>query len=85
MGTNRSTAVMQLAGLVYLFTIYPIVLTIGLVGGLVYMISDVLAKIILDKPAGGEPISDWGMRLFQWPIEQLQWIATGDGEFPFLP
>lgn len=84
-GNNRSEAVWQLVGLVYLLTVYPVVLTIGLIGGLIYMLGDVLAKLVMDKPAGSSSLKSWSMRLFQWPINQLQWIATGDGEFPFLP
>lgn len=84
-GSNRSTALMQLVGLVYLFTIFPIVLTVGLVFGLIYMLGDVLAKIVMDKPSGSSSIKSWSWRLFRWPLDQVLWIATGDGSFPFLP
>lgn len=84
-GSNRSTALMQLVGIIYLLTIFPIVLTIGIVGGAVYMLLDVIMKLLVDKPGGSGSISSFGMRLFMWPLDQLKWIATGDGKFPFLP
>lgn len=79
------TAIWQLVGLVYLFTLYPIVATIGFIGGLVFMVVDVLSKLILGDPLSDGFIREWGMRLFMWPIDQLKWIITGDESFPFFP
>jgi len=83
---NRTTAIGQLIGLVYLVTIYPVVLTIGAVGGLVFMVIDVLKKLIQNEPAmGGNVVTGWGMRLWMWPVDQVVWIVNGEGDFPILP
>jgi len=88
LGTERSTGVYQLIGLVYLFTIYPFVALIGVIGGAVYMIVDVLLKLIFDSGASSNTaagVPSFGQRLFMWPLDQVIWIITGDGSFPWLP
>lgn len=87
-GQQRSTGIYQLIGLVFLVTIYPFVALIGLIGGLVYMVVDVLLKLIFDSGASSNTaagVPSFGQRLFMWPIDQIKWIATGDGSFPWLP
>lgn len=87
LGSQRSTALYQLLGLVYAVTIYPFVLAIGLIGGLVGMVVDVVMGLLFNRglDRGDSTITDWAMRLFMWPIDQLKWIVTGSGSFPFLP
>lgn len=86
-GGQRSTAVWQLLGLVYLVTLYPIVLGIGLVGGLISMLAHVIYGLLFNSTVsrGDSALTDWSMRLFLWPIDQLKWIIGGNGAFPFLP
>lgn len=85
-GQERSTGIYQLIGLVYLFTIWPFVLVIGLVGAAIYLVSDLILKLLLDRSVGtGNKASAFWMRLFRWPIDQLKWVVTGDGTFPLLP
>ncbi|MEF8856879.1 MAG: hypothetical protein V5A16_05595 [Haloplanus sp.] len=84
-GHERATGLWQLAGLVYLFTIFPIVLTVGIVGGAVMMVIDVISRIFLDRDARGNLLSRTGSRLYSWPFAQLDWIVYGDGDFQFLP
>lgn len=83
----RSTATFQLLGLVYLVTIYPFVALVGLAGGLLFMVTDVTLKLIRGQGASANSSAEtkWAMRLFNWPIDQLRWIATGNGSFPALP
>lgn len=88
LGQNRSKGIWQLVGLVYLVTIWPVVLAIGVIGGLVWMIIDVLKKVILNSGAANQTaagIPAFGARLFEWPIKQFKWVFKGDGKFPFLP
>jgi len=87
-GMNRSKAIYQLLGLVYLVTIFPFVLAIGVIGGLVWMVTDVLKGVLFNSRAANQTaagVPAFGARLFEWPIMQFKWIFKGDGEFPILP
>lgn len=76
--------------LVYTVTIWPIVLAIGLIGGLVFMITDVIVQLWKGNSGiqtyGNSAVTGWAERLFFWPIEQLKYIiGTDTSGFPVLP
>lgn len=89
LGRERSRAVYRLLGLVYLFTLFPIVLTIGLVGGIVFMIGDVVVGLISNdglSATSGMGLAGFAARLYRWPLDQLGYILVGNpSTFRFLP
>lgn len=84
-GRQRSQSVYRLIGLVYIVTIWPIVATVGAIGGLVALLLDVLMGLLFDGDADGM-LSDFGTRLFWWPVDQLTWVFVGKPDsFQWLP
>lgn len=85
LGSERSSAIYRLVGVVYLVTIHPFVLIIGVVGGIVALVLDLVWGLLFDDGADGT-LSDWGERLFYWPLNQLTWVIVGDPDsFQWLP
>jgi hypothetical protein len=68
--------------LLYTWTVYPFVAFIGIVGGLLFMLTDVLLQLWKgDSGIGGSQtssVTDWEMRLFMWPIHQIGYIIGTD-------
>lgn len=76
--------------LVWTWTIWPFILAIGLIAGVLWMLTDVILQLV----QGNSGISnnrksrttDWLERIFFWPFEQLKYIiGTDDTGFPVLP
>lgn len=84
-GRKRSQSLYRLIGLVYIVTIWPIVATVGMAGGLVALLLDVLMGLLFDSDADGM-LSRLGERLLYWPLNQLTWVFVHDPDsFQWLP
>lgn len=84
---NRTDALFRILLLaIWTWTIWPIVLTIGLIGGVVFFVLDVILQLIRGDPGlMGGTISTWSQRLFAWPLGQLEYIIGTEPQFPILP
>lgn len=89
-GDGRIDALVRLLLLIYVFTIYPIVVAIGLIAGLLWMIIDVLAQLW----HGDERYTLFNrdgillgglLALFRWWMVQLEYIVGLRTHFPVLP
>lgn len=75
-------AVWRLVGLVYLFTIGWILLSIASAAAFIYMVIDVILQLV----TGGSGLSGgWLARIYDWGIGQVQWVFLGRGSFPWTP
>lgn len=84
-GSERTTAIYRIVGVVYLMTIYPFVAGIGGIGGMVAMVLDVVMQLLTDSRYDGT-LYEWGERLFMWPLNQLLYIVLNDPDsFQWLP
>ena len=87
---ERADALFRVALLlVWTWTIWPIVLTTGLVGGIVFMMIDVILQLIRGDTgynASNSMLAMWTKRLFRYPFDQL-WYIIGIkiDRFPVLP
>lgn len=88
-GRERSRAGYRLLGLVYLVTLYPFVLAIGLLGGLIFMIGDLVVGLFKNEglsASSGRGFAGIAARLYRWPLDQLGYVLVGEPEtFRFLP
>jgi len=74
--------------IVFTVTIWPFVVAVGLIGGLVFAVVDLVLQLIYGGrgATGGGIVTGWGQRLFWWPIDQLTYIiGVSDKGFPVLP
>jgi len=88
LGKYRMDAIWRVLGLVYFVTIGAVVLTIGLIAGLVWMVADVVTQLLLNRqglPQPNNPVGAFLGRLYNWPLDQLNYVVLGEGSFPFLP
>lgn len=85
----RLDAVFRVLLLIYLFTIFPIVLLIGLIAGIIFMVIDVLLQLIRGDEGYNRfdnTLTNWLQSIFFWPLEQLKYIiGTDTTGFPILP
>lgn len=89
-GDGRIDALVRLLLLIYVFTIYPIVVVIGLFAGLFWMLIDVLAQLYY----GDERLTLFNrdgfvlgglLALFRLWMVQLEYIVGIRSTFPVLP
>lgn len=84
-GTRRSESIYRLIGVVYLVTLWPLVALVGLLGGLVALLLDVIMGLLFDKGASGR-LTEVGELLFNWPLDQLTWVVINEpSDFRWLP
>jgi hypothetical protein len=82
---GRIMAVKQLLGLAYLLLIGWIVLSVAAFAGLLWMVVDVLSKLVTDDGISGGRATNFLRRVYALGLGQLEWIFFGEGEFPILP
>lgn len=89
LGTQRSRSIYQLIGLLYLFTIWPFVLAVGVIGGAVFYLSNVVIGVIWNRDVSSGSVfglAGIGARLWDWPFDQLGYIVREQpATFRFLP
>lgn len=80
-------AVWRLLGLLYLVTIWPIVMTVGGLAALVWMVIDVVLQLVTGGSglSGGSGIMAWPRRLYEYGYDQAVWVLFGSGDFPVVP
>lgn len=91
-GSNRADAIYRFLFLVVLVlggaVVLAILWAIGVLAGLIWMVVDVLWQAATNS-AGWTSRSmgaaEWLQRLFYWPIDMLEWLFFGTGDFPWLP
>lgn len=75
--------------LLWSWTIWPIVLTIGVIAGGFFFLVDILIQLVFGDEgytgSGVTTLSAWASRLFFWPFEQLFYIVGTRDRFPVLP
>lgn len=84
-GERRSESIYRLIGVVYLVTLWPFVSIVGMLGGLVVILLDVIMGLLFNRTAGGR-LRDVGKLLFNWPLDQLTWVVVNKPrDFRWLP
>lgn len=85
-GQNRSSAFWRVVGLFVIAISAPVIVTVALGAGLLYMLVDVLTRGVTNRGASGNGMIMGGLKgIFMWFMEMLKWIFTGR-EFPgFVP
>lgn len=86
-GRQRSQAVYRILGLIYLFTLWPIVSIIGMIAGVIFAVIDILWQLATNSSGFGMMgIGGFASRLFRWPLDQLGYILIGQpATFRFVP
>ncbi|EMA45240.1 hypothetical protein [Halobiforma nitratireducens] len=88
-GDARGQALFRLLAVVYAVTLWPFVLAIGLLAGGLYMVLDVLSRLIWGSGVDASQlrgVAGWLTRIMRWPIDQLRYILLGEPDrFPATP
>lgn len=87
--SGRVDVLFRLILVVYAVTIWPFVLGIGAVAGVLYLIADLLAQLWHGDSGANQRegmLLGWLRSIFHWPFAQLFYIiGSRTEEFPILP
>lgn len=88
--SHRVEAVSRIVGLVVFVLVSWLIVPLAIVAGLAWMLVDVSIQLVVGREGwrrhpvmGG--VADLLARLAWWPVDMLQFIVFGDGDFPIIP
>lgn len=92
LGRNRADALWRTVfGVLMLVTVFApllFLLTIGVAAAVIWHVVDALWQLLTNDSGlstGGSGLDAWAERLYDWPLDMVEWWLFGAGDFPWMP